>query len=570
MKSEYSSGRHFLGTAACVLSLCVLFGVSSFDLIVQAGLKPTITKIPDQTVFGRTILGFGAPVVGPLAFTVSDLNFLPQSLVVSASSDNPSMIENQDILISGTGSIRSVSITDIGQIGAAANITITVTDRDGLSESTSFTVTSFARNAILVDNLSPGFSLTGNWRESDALDEFLGSSFVTEATSDSLATFTPILPNPGDYHILVWWAKGLPNGVSAFLQFAAEYEIFSSSGVSSVRLDQRDQSGQWVDLGVYAFSGSGDEGVSVGPIGDGTLHFVNADAVVFVPAGSAGLIDDVVVDDMDSEFESSEGWSESGVENEFRGQSLFTFSPQASASWTPKLTRAGNYEVFLWSSRQAREGFLVRRASSVVYEINHRLQKTRVVVDQNDLESGKWTLLGSFRFDAAGSESVTLLPGSANYNSGSVGADAIRFSPQNLVTVLDLTVDNLDEGFEATGSWRESGSLDEFNSSSIYSTNVGDRAKWTFPLTNPGVFQVFVWYTGALSDGKVIRRNDQARYFVEHAGRKSLVTVDQNEGMGEWVPLGEFEFHGSADEGVSVSASGRSTSADAVRFIKVD
>ncbi|MBT5709001.1 MAG: hypothetical protein HOI66_22000 [Verrucomicrobia bacterium] len=570
MKPILSSGRHFSWAAASVLSLCVLFGVSSFGLRIQAGLKPTITEIPDQTVFGRTILGFGAPVVGPLAFTVGDQNFLPQSLVVSASSDNPSMIENQDVLISGSGSKRFVSITDIGQIGAAANITLTVTDRDGQSESTTFTVTSFARNAILVDNRSPGFSMTGDWRESDANDEFLGSSFVTEATSDSSATFTPHFSNPGDYHILVWWAKGLPNGLSAFLPFAAEYEIFSSSGSSFVRLDQRDRSGQWVDLGVFTFSGSGDEGVSVGPGGDGTLHFVNADAIVFVPSGEAGFIDDVVVDDRDPEFEKSEGWSESGVENEFRGQSLYTYSPQASVSWTPKLARAGNYEVFLWTSRQAREGFFVRRASSVIYEVSHSLQKTRLVVDQNDLESGKWTLLGSFKFDAAGSESVTLLPGSANYDSGSVGADAIRFSPHNLTTVLDLTVDNQDEGFEATGSWRESGSLDEYNSSSIYSTNGGDRAKWSFPLVNPGVFQVFVWYTGALSNGRVIRRNHQARYFVEHAGRKSQVTVDQNEGMGEWVPLGEFEFHGTADEGVSIFASSRSTSADAVRFIKAD
>ena len=568
MKSKLSSDRQLIGTVFHLLSLSVAFGIFSLDLRIQADEKPTISSVPDQTVFGRTILGFGAPVVGPLPFFVSDLNFLPQSLVVSAVSDNPSMIENQDLLISGSGSNRFISITDIGQIGAAANITITVTDSGGLSESTIFTVTSFSRDAILVDNRSPGFSSIGVWRESEVVDEFSGSSFVTETFGDSTATFTPVLPNPGDYRVLVWWARILPSGQPTFRSFAAEYVISSSFGTRAVRQDQRARSGQWVDLGIHSFSGDGDEGLTVGALRDGTLHFVSADAVAFVPTGAAGLVSDVVVDDMDPEFATSEGWNESGVENEFRGQSLSTFSPSASASWTPVLPQEGHYEVFLWSSRQARNGFLVRRASSVVYEISHGSQLTRLVVDQNDLDSGTWTLLGSFNFDATGGESVRLLPGSASYDFGSVGADAIRFSPQNLVTVVDLTVDNLDAGFDSIGSWRESGALDEFNSSSIYSTSAGDRAKWSFPLMTPGRFQVFVWYTGALSNGRVIRRNHQTRYFVEHAGRQSLAVVDQNEGMGEWVPLGEFEFHGTPDEGVSVVASGRSTSADAVRFIK--
>jgi len=46
------------------------------------------------------------------------------------------------------------------------------------------------------------------------------------------------------------------------------------------------------------------------------------------------------------------------------------------------------------------------------------------------------------------------------------------------------------------------------------------------------------------------------------------LTLDQNERVGEWLSLGEFEFNGDGSEGVSVFSGGNSTVADAVRFVK--
>ena len=542
----------------------------SLDITHDVVSQPVISSIPDQVVFGRTILGFGAPVVGPLAFTVTDRHEQIGPFAVSASSDNPAMIEDQDLLVTGSGNQWSISVTDIGQVGATAEITVEAIDTNGKTASTKFTVTSFSGTAVIVDNRSSGFSTTGHWQESAAIDEFSGSSLVSQAVGSSTATFVPQLPEPGEYQVLAWWANTLANGRSANRGHEAIYLIHHGMGSEMVRRDQNVNSGQWVDLGTFHFAGTEGEGVTLGSRSDGSFQIFSADAVVFVATGAAALAGDVIVDELDSGFSANEGWHESGVQEEFRGQSLFSYSPDATASWTPDLPQAGDYEVFMWSSRKAREGFQVKRASSVVYEILHGVQSTRVVVDQNAIPSGTWTLLGRFSFDAAGAESVVLLPGAAGYGQGSVAADAIRFSPQSLNTALDVVVDNLDAGFVVEGSWRESSALDEFNGSSLYSTTFGDRAIWRFPVAVPGDYQVYVWYSGALANGRAIRRNPSARYFVTHDGRQSLAEIDQNDRTGEWVSLGEFSFLGVDGEGVTLQASSLSTSVDAVRFIKVE
>ena len=544
--------------------------VNPFNLKIahRIDLLPTISTISDQTVFGRTILGFGAPVLGPLAFVVDDLQSLPEHLTVIATSDNQSMIEDQDLLISGTGRTRFISVADIGHVGTRANITLTVTNGRRATASSTFTITSFSGNSVLVDNRSAGFSSTGIWQESPSIDEFSGSSFVSESHSDATATFTPVISVPGDYEVLVWWSKALSNGNSAIRSSNVQYTINHNQTSQAVILDQRARSGEWVSLGTYTFLGDDGENVTLGGFSDRSLNIMSADAIAFVATGSASFLDDVIVDELDVGFRRSDGWAESGVENEFRDRSLYTYSPTASASWTPQLRRAGFYEVFLWLSRETDRGTIVDRASSVVYEVKHGSLITRFVVDQNVTETGTWTVLGTLEFDGMGDESVTLLPGSAHFATGSVGADAIRFSPQDQLTTIDSIVDNLDENFNTTGSWVESAALDEYNSSSVYSTNAEDRARWEFPKIIPGTYEVFVWYSAALPGGRAIRRNEQTRYFVESRGKKALVVIDQNEFSGEWVSLGEFEFDGNGNEGILLQSSGRSTSADAARFIR--
>jgi hypothetical protein len=98
------------------------------------GSPPTISAVSDQTInSGQS--------TAALAFTVSDTETAAGSLVVTATSSNPSLVPNNLITLGGTGANRTVSVASLSGQSGAATITLTVTDANGLTASETFTVT---------------------------------------------------------------------------------------------------------------------------------------------------------------------------------------------------------------------------------------------------------------------------------------------------------------------------------------------------------------------------------------------------------------------------------------------
>lgn len=96
-------------------------------------LPPTITAIGDQTIDQDTS-------TAALDFTVDDAEDAEADLTLSASSDNPTLIADEGAAFGGSGANRTVTITpNAGQTGFAL-ITITVTDSDDMTDSTTFRV----------------------------------------------------------------------------------------------------------------------------------------------------------------------------------------------------------------------------------------------------------------------------------------------------------------------------------------------------------------------------------------------------------------------------------------------
>ena len=93
---------------------------------------------------------------------------------------------------------------------------------------------------------------------------------------------------------------------------------------------------------------------------------------------------------------------------------------------------------------------------------------------------------------------------------------------------------------------------------------------WDFGLFEPGRYQVFVWNSAALGEGRSIVRNYSAEYVIANAITTMVTRINQNVDAGGWVTIGEFDFKGDGTEGVSVIAGGVSTVADAVRLVRVD
>jgi hypothetical protein len=108
---------------------------------------PSISGIVNQTITagGST---------GSLAFTVGDAQVAASSLTVSASSSNPTLVPNANIVFGGSGANRTVTVTPANGQTGTATITLTVSD-GSLSSSTSFTLTVNAAPAPVVTLTSP-------------------------------------------------------------------------------------------------------------------------------------------------------------------------------------------------------------------------------------------------------------------------------------------------------------------------------------------------------------------------------------------------------------------------------
>ena len=95
---------------------------------------PTISGIANQSVnTGQS--------TGPVAFTVSDAATPADQLVVTAVSSDPVLFPASGIVLGGSGTDRTITVTPAAGLSGAATITVTVQDAGGLTSSAAFTVT---------------------------------------------------------------------------------------------------------------------------------------------------------------------------------------------------------------------------------------------------------------------------------------------------------------------------------------------------------------------------------------------------------------------------------------------
>lgn len=87
----------------------------------QTNAPPSISAIPDQTVNEST-------PTGAIPFTVADHTTPANALVVTAATNNPSLVPATSIVLSGTGANRTVTVQPRLEQSGTATITLTVSD----------------------------------------------------------------------------------------------------------------------------------------------------------------------------------------------------------------------------------------------------------------------------------------------------------------------------------------------------------------------------------------------------------------------------------------------------------
>ena len=147
---------------------------------------PTISDIPNQS-------SDGSPV-GPLAFTVADTETAVTNLVLSVASSDTALVPLANILLSGSGANRTLTVTPVTNLSGTATITVTVSDGE-LSGNDTFllTVSPSSQASLLLrytfDEATTGTAAALDSGSAPAADgTFTGSAARTNDTPGAFTT----------------------------------------------------------------------------------------------------------------------------------------------------------------------------------------------------------------------------------------------------------------------------------------------------------------------------------------------------------------------------------------------
>ncbi|HNT34528.1 MAG TPA: hypothetical protein PKH07_05950, partial [bacterium] len=332
---------------------------------------------------------------------------------------------------------------------------------------------------IFVDDGDSGYSSGGTWSYVSAggTQPYNGDYYWADSNPSSesaWAKWTPNLPARRIYEVYVMFRSGSNRPTNA------PYTVYYSGGSQTVTVNQTINGGVWVLLGSYIFDAgtAGYVRLSNYPIDAGKA--VIADAVRWLDVGAAPTNTPTntptrtptntptrtptntptntptrtptntptrtptntptntptpavtpverILDDGDSGYTKSSGWtyvSAGGTEplnGDYDWASTVTGSPTRWAKWTPNLTAAGNYSVYV----RFRMGS--NRANNAPYTVVYNGGTQTIAVNQT-VGGGTWVLLGTFNF-ASGTAGYVRLDNGPAQGSKVVIADAVKFTPQ--------------------------------------------------------------------------------------------------------------------------------------------
>lgn len=146
------------------------------------------------------------------------------------------------------------------------------------------------------------------------------------------------------------------------------------------------------------------------------------------------------------------------------------------------------------------------------------------------------------------------------------GADAWTVRERDMNSSMSI-VDDLNPALSLSGSWF-TGSPGGYNGSYRYVATVTSgataTATWTFTPAASAAYAVYVWFPN------VSNRTPAARYWIDHAGGSTAITITQQRDGNDWRYLGTYSFRAGAPGRVRVTnqsvTGGSIVLADAVRI----
>lgn len=291
-------------------------------------------------------------------------------------------------------------------------------------------------------------------------------------------------PESGD-EIVAWTGCHSANGASCtvrmddFKHVQAQFDVESNEAPTLTNPgDQISTEGVTVNLGLIAADADGDtlsysasdlppglflntsNGIISGEVAYGSAGSYLTAVIVSdgqletqitfnwtIESASVGVIDDIIIDNGDSNTTATGVWNVSGNSPPYGSNSLYA-NQTGTYQWTPNIPQPGEYAVYAWWTAH------YNRSANAPYTVTHSEGDETIVVDQSTSGNGggEWVLLGQFHFDQGTAGSVRL---DASYDNGrSFSADAVKFEyvsgavEEN--TAPTVSIDGLDSAVEGT------------------------------------------------------------------------------------------------------------------------
>lgn len=230
------------------------FGTNSVTLIAadNSGFTATNTFIvevaavndaPTLGIVEKQVTRAGQPI-GPISFTVNDVDDSTTALLVTASSNNPKLLPQGSLVLSGSGLFRSLLIFPAGSQAGVADITLTVTDPNGATTTRTFDLT-------VLEAANPIFENAGVIALPDNATAVTSTNSVSGLNGRiaelQVTLFNLTHPNPEDLDVLLVG----PTGAGIYLMSDAG----GSGSVTNITLVFRDNGSNMVgqvESGVFA------------------------------------------------------------------------------------------------------------------------------------------------------------------------------------------------------------------------------------------------------------------------------------------------------------------------------
>ncbi len=491
----------------------------------------------------------------PTGLVTTFINDTEVALHWNASTDNVTVTPGYEVYNASTGVklawTTGATEVRVTRLTAQTSYGFYVKARDAVgnlsSASNTLTVTTDVPG-IIVDNTSATY--VGTWNTSSFAPYYYGTDYrhTTGGSGSSTVTWTPNLPQSGNYYVYYWLPDGGPTRAPN-----APFTIQYSGGSQTYSVNEKAKGGEWLLLGMHPFQ-SGTSGYVRMTNAALSGSVVIADALKFNYAGPSGS-NETVIDNTQATLTGT--WSASTSASDYYG-SNYHYAQTGSgstATWTPNLTAAGDYNVYYWLPDGA-----PNRAASAPFTVYYNGGSHTYYVNQQQ-PGGQWILLGKHDF-AVGTSGYVRLTNTADQNY--VNADAIKFVYDNPVEYI---VDNTQATI--TGTWTAStfeptyyGTNYIFKDSASGSANV----KWTPDLDSAGDYDVYYWLPNGSGN-----RPTNAVFTVYYQGGSQAYTVDETALGGTWKLLGTHNFAAGTGGYVRITDSATANTkviADAIRFVK--